>query len=292
MSWFNRKPILKKRGRKKQDLSAERLIFWCKRFGVSMATIIFIIWLGAWFFMSGASNATGDWARDKALHVSASLGFKIDNIMVEGRIHTDSDLLLSLMNVHKGDALFGVDLEDTKEQIEKISWVKSLSIKRQLPKTLHLQLEERVPMALWQRDRKVSVIDQEGVILTNKNLERFKNFIIFTGKEAPQNAGIFLTLLSSEPDLFNKVESAQYVSGRRWNLKLNNGLLVQLPEKEVALSLSQLAEHQEQDALLDKDIKSVDLRMFPSIIVQTHPGEAYSYKANYNSQNNIQENAI
>ncbi len=236
--------------------------------------------------MSGASSTTRDWARDKALQATVSFGFEIQNVMVEGRVHTDRDLLLSLVNVHKGDALFGVDLEKTKEQIETISWVKTLSIKRQLPDTLHLQLEERVPMALWQQDRKVSVIDQEGFVLTHKNLGRFKDFIIFTGKKAPQYAGGFLKLLAAEPGLFNKVEAAQYVSGRRWNLKLDNGLLVQLPEDQVALALSQLAEHQEKDALLDKDIKSVDVRMFPSIIVQTHPGAAYSYQANYNTQEN------
>lgn len=242
--------------------------------------------------MSGASTATGQWARDKVLMTTASLGFQIENVMVEGRVHTDRDLLLSLVNVHKGDALFGVDLEKAKEQIETISWVKTLSIKRQFPDTLHLQLEERVPMALWQQDRKVSVIDQEGFVLTNKNLARFKDFIIFTGKNAPQYAGNFLELLAAEPSLFNKVEAAQYISGRRWNLKLGNGLLVQLPEDQVAVALSQLAEHQEKDALLDKDIKSVDVRMFPSIIVQTHPGAAYSYNANYNAPEDTQENAI
>lgn len=214
------------------------------------------------------------------------MGFGIENVLVEGRHNTDRDLLLSLLNVEKGDALFGVPLRDAKEQIEKISWVKSVTLKRQLPDTLLVTLEERIPMALWQRDGKVSVIDEEGVVLTNRNMAQFKDFIIFTGKNVSRHAGAFMTLLVAEPTLHQKVEAAQYISDRRWNLKLKNGLLVQLPEEDMSFALSQLAAHQEKDGLLDKNIKALDLRMFPRIIVQTHPGAAYSYQANYSKTEN------
>lgn len=262
------------------------MIFWFKRFGISLAVITFIIWIGAWFFLSGAATATSSWTKNKILSASVAAGFGIENVLVEGRVHSDQDVLLSLLNVQKGDALFGVDIQKSKEQIEKISWIKNVSIKRQLPDTLFLRLEERRPIGLWQRDNKVSLIDDEGIILSGKNIEKFKDLIIFTGQNVNKEAGSFLSILQAEPLLFNKVEAAQFVSNRRWNIRLKNGLLVKLPEKELSFALSQLVEYQEQDSLLDKKIKSLDVRMFPRIIVQTFPGSAYSYNANYESQEN------
>ena len=58
MSWFSkrlgksttRRSVVKRRGS-----SAERLIFWVRRVGFFVAAFIFVGWLGAWFFMSGAS---------------------------------------------------------------------------------------------------------------------------------------------------------------------------------------------------------------------------------------------
>jgi len=216
------------------------------------------------------------------------MGFGIENVLVDGRIHTDRDILLSLLDIQKGDPLLGVDLTNSKEKIEKISWVKHATLERQLPDTLSLKIIEREPIGLWQKNGKVFVIDNEGIILTSKVSEEFKNFIIFTGSNVQKKAGGFINLLQAEPSLYDKIEAAQYISERRWDLTLKNGLLIKLPEESVPFALSQFVDYQKQDGLLDKKIKSLDARMFPRIIVQTFPGDAYSYQANYK----LEENAI
>jgi len=292
MSWFNRKPqrkITKKiTGRKRKGVTAERLIFWFRRFGVSIGVLTFCLWLGAWFFLSGTAAATGDWVKNKTLSTSVDMGFGIENVLVDGRVFTDRKVLLSLLGVKKGDPLFGLDLKSAKKKIQNISWVKDVVIERQLPNTLSLKITEREPVGLWQKNKKISVIDSEGVVLTNNVSKEFKDFIIFTGVNVNNKAGSFLELLRSEPSLYQKVEAAQYVSERRWNLTLKTGLLIKLPEESVAFALSQLVDYQKQDGLLDKKIKSLDARMFPRIIVQTFPGDAYTYQANYK----LEENAI
>lgn len=290
MSWSHRKSGRKPKRKitkgKRKAFTAERLIFWIKRFGVSIGVLTFCIWLGAWFFLSGAATTTQQWTKNKILSASVDMGFGVQNVLVEGRLYTDSDVLISLLNVKKGDALWGIDLNASKEKIEKISWIKDVQIERQLPDTLSLKIKERVPVGLWQRDGKVSVIDREGVILTQKISKEFKDFIIFTGKNVDQKAGNFLNILQAEPTLYQKIEAAQYVSERRWNLTLKNGLMIKLPEDAVPFALSQLVDYQKKDGLLDKPIKSLDVRMFPRIIVQTFPGEAYSYQAQYNAEEN------
>ena len=92
-------------------------------------------------------------------------------------------------------------------------------------------------MALWQRGKRLSLIDTEGVVLTDHKLDRFKNYIVVVGAEVPERAPQFLKLLVSEPDIIKKVEAASLKSGRRlgfWFLK--SGAIVKLPEDDLVLA--------------------------------------------------------
>ena len=165
--------------------------------------------------------------------------------------------------------------------IEKLSWVKAAQVERRMPDTIYIGLEERVPMALWQRHKRLSLIGSEGVILTDHKLERFKDYIIVVGEDVPAKAPEFLRLLRSEPIIQSRVEAATLISKRRWDLTLKNNILVKLPENETALSLRRLAVTQEEENLMDKDIREIDMRDPLRITVRTKPGAVQEYKAGY-----------
>jgi len=205
----------------------------------------------------------------------------VDNLLVEGRVHTDVDAIMAIANIRKGDPLFAFDAAGAQDMLERLSWVKNARVQRKLPDTIHIEITERAPFALWQHDKRISLIDDEGVVLTDHNLKRFADLLIVAGKSAPQESSHFLSLLSAEPAVRNKVASAMHVAGRRWNLTLQNGVSVKLPEEGTALALSTLAKAQMEDGLLDKDIQAIDMREATRIVVQTKPGAVQDYKASY-----------
>lgn len=252
-----------------------------RRTGFTLAIIVFIGWLGSWFFMSGASTRFGDWAENKILLTTANAGFRVQNILVEGRHYTDSDTLKAIVNIGKGDPLFAFKADEARTMIEKLSWVKVAQVERRLPDTIYIGLEERSPMALWQRNKRLSLIDAEGAVLTDHKLERFKDYIIVVGEDVPEKSPEFLKLLESEPLVQKRVEAATLISNRRWDLKLKSGALVKLPEEAMALALRRLAVTQEEDGLMDKDIKEIDVRDPVRITVRTKPGTVQEYKAGY-----------
>ena len=284
MPWFSGKSkrrrstsrIVKKRGS-----SAERIIFWSKRFGTVFGILVFLGWCGSWFFMSGAGARLANWSHDKVLSITADAGFQVENILVEGREYTDVDTLRAILNVEKGDPLFLFEPNPARNMIEKISWVKTVQVERRMPDTIYVGLEERVPMALWQRNNQLSLIDTEGVILTNNKLNRFKDLIVVVGEDVPTRAPEFLALLTAEPEILKQVEAAKSVSGRRWDLTLKSGAIVKLPEEETALALRRLASMQEEENIMDKNIKVIDVRELARITVRTRPGAVHEYKASF-----------
>jgi cell division protein FtsQ len=285
MPWFSRKSKARPKSRsrivKKRGSSAERILIFLKRSGIAIGAIVFIGWLGAWFFMSGASTTLAHWAQNKTLDYTADKGFRLANIYVEGRHYSDADAILAILNVEKHDPIFMVEPDAAREMLEKISWIKTAKVERQLPDSLYVKIEERTPMAIWQRDKNLSLIDTEGVVLTDKNLGRFKDFIILVGDDVPQRAPDLFKLLASEPEIYNKIEAAKSISNRRWDLVLKSGAIVKLPEEEVPLALRRLAKMQEDENILDKNIKSIDVRELTRITVRTKPGAVREYKANF-----------
>jgi cell division protein FtsQ len=271
----NRRSILKKRSNAK-----ERLIALARRLGVVTAVGVAVVWVGAWVVLSGAGAAFINTIQQKTLHQSADMGFRVANVYIEGRHYTDADSIRAIVTVKKGDPLFSFDVAEARDQMERLSWVKSAEVKRQLPDTIYVRLVERQPFALWQRDGRLSVIDEEGVVLTDRRAAAFASLIILVGEGVPENAKAFLTMLAAEPSIYDQVEAATFISQRRWDLKLKNNMTVKLPEEDLGLALSRLAAAQAEERLLDKNIAGVDLREAGRLIIETHPGAVNDYLGN------------
>ncbi|MEM6780934.1 MAG: FtsQ-type POTRA domain-containing protein [Pseudomonadota bacterium] len=231
--------------------------------------------------MSGGFARIGEWAEFKMVNASGTLGFTAENVLVEGRMYTDPDAIRAIVNIQKGDPLFALNPAEAKDMLEKLSWVKSAEVQRRLPDTLYIELEERQPLALWQRNKRVSLIDREGKILTEQKLKRFKDLVIVTGKAAETEAENLIKHLNAEPTIRARTEAAAFISERRWDVKLKDGKTIRLPEDDIGFALHRLAKLDEEEGILDRAILSIDLRQRDRISVQTSPNSVENYKASY-----------
>lgn len=215
--------------------------------------------------------------------ISASHGFIVHDVLVEGRVNADPQVLLGLLNVDRGDPIFAFDPRAAQAQLQMESWIESVRVERRLPGLVYVTLKEREPFALWQNHGKLRLIDPRGVVITDvvSDMARFQSLPLVVGDGAQMAAYGLFNLLRAEPELMKRVEAATYVGGRRWDLKLKNDIAVRLPETDLALALRRLAEAQELDLLLDKELESVDLREEGRLVVRTKPGAVQDYQASY-----------
>ncbi len=231
-----------------------------------------------WLWLSGGVQRGHAWLTESYLNYAADAGFKVQDILVEGRVHTDGAQLLALIGMQRGDPIMDFKPDEVRAEIEKISWVRTARVERRLPGTIYVGLQERVPLALWQNGKKLHVIDADGKILTSEGLGPFRNLPVVVGEGAPANAAAMLKLLNAEPSIQGRVEAARWVGQRRWDLHLENGLVVRLPESDLALALRRLAVTQDKEKILDRDLVAIDVRENDRIIVQTRPGTVQDYK--------------
>lgn len=233
--------------------------------------------------MSGAAGRMGVTLQNSFFEITANHGFIVHDVLVEGRKNADPQVLLGLLNVDRGDPIFAFDPRAAQAQLQMESWIESVRVERRLPGLVYVTLTEREPFALWQNQGKLRMIDPKGVIITDvvSEMAKFQTLPLVVGDGAQMAAFGLFNLMRAEPALMQRIEAATYVGERRWDLKLKNNIAVRLPENDLALALRRLAEAQESDLLLDKDLESIDLREEGRLVVRTRPGAVQDYQASY-----------
>ncbi|MGE0716726.1 MAG: cell division protein FtsQ/DivIB [Alphaproteobacteria bacterium] len=207
------------------------------------------------------------WAGEAAAHVAqrlvgaaAEAGLSVDEILVEGRLHTPREMILSAVEARRGTPLLSVDPSAVKERLEGLPWVRSAAVERQLPGTIYIRLVERRPMAVWQRRGQLVLIDHQGHELGDEGIEYFPRLPFIVGEDAQRVAADLVGMLAGEPALQGRVVAAIRVGGRRWNIRLDTGTEILLPEERAPEAWAEVAALDRSQRLLQRQISVIDLR--------------------------------
>lgn len=240
------------------------------RLGAGLAIVLGLIG-GVWHLdRTGWIEVTSNQISTNVIQAFAKVGFQVQDVLVVGRDRTDQAAILSALQVERGSALFGFDPQDAQARIETLPWVLSATVERLFPDTVLVQVQERKPMALWQKDGAFALIDQSGNVIIKDNLEPFATLPVVVGEGAPKHAGDLMAMLKAEPHLATLVRAAVRVGDRRWNLRLVNDIDVRLPEQEARDAWKRLGEYQRKHRVLERDIRVLDLRIPDRLIVETN----------------------
>jgi cell division protein FtsQ len=205
---------------------------------------------------------------ERAVAAGSRLGFTVQDISVTGRVETSSAAVLKALGAGRGTPIFAVDPTAARTALEALPWVRRASVERRLPDSIRIDLVERQPLALWQRDARFLVIDRDGEEIRGVPAERYPDLLVLVGDDAPAHATALIRLLSSEPGLRPSIDAAIRVGARRWNLRLVNGVEIQLPELNPTAAWSRLAALESKGKILDGSVRVVDLRLPDQTIVR------------------------
>ena len=194
--------------------------------------------------------ATGGRGQHIAQAVGASVdqrlgqaGFRLQAIHVQGASELAKPDIVEAAGVAAGAPLLGLDLEAVRQRVERVGWVEEARIVRLLPDTLVIAIKERRQLAVWQHNGRTFVIDETGRIIPEANPARFTRLPLVVGAGGALRAGEILPTLAQRPKLMARMEALVRVDDRRWDLRLKDGSLIQLPaagEEQALMQLEQL----------------------------------------------------
>ena len=204
-------------------------------------------------------------ARDQAAN---AVGFNIANLTVSGHNQLTKEEVLAAARVTGRSSLLFLDADATRERLKANSWIADATVRKLLPGQLQIEIKEREPFAMWQKDRRLSVIADDGTVLEGFVAPQLLTLPLVVGRGAETRAKNFIALLDRFPAIRDQVRASILVGERRWNLRLKNGLDVRLPETEVAAALEQLVTLDREAKLLTRDIVAIDMRLADRVTVR------------------------
>ncbi|MBO0343693.1 cell division protein FtsQ/DivIB [Roseibium limicola] len=202
--------------------------------------------------------------------LSAS-GFGIEAIKMSGQSETDTFQILEALEIQEGSSLVLFDADGARARLNDIPWIRQASVMKLYPGTLQVSVEEKVPYALWQRGDHLSIITDTGEVITDQVDGRYANLLLVLNHGAQHKVQEIQAALDTVPGLRSRVRAAELIGDRRWDLVLENGITVRLPEEQMDMALAELTRMDAESGLLTRDITMVDLRLNDRVVVKLTP---------------------
>ena len=201
-------------------------------------------------------------AGDQIAQVAADTGFEVKRVEVRGVKHINKMQVYQAALAQRDQAMPQVDIQHLREQLLALSWVKDARVSRQLPDTLVIDIVERTPHAVLRTADGYFLIDETGHELEAIDRRKAQGMLIVSGDGAGQQVQALTQLLDTAPALKPRVQEAEWIGNRRWNLTFKTGQVLALPEGDKTSSdaLIQFARLDGTNRLLGGKVAAFDMR--------------------------------
>ncbi|WP_425453073.1 cell division protein FtsQ/DivIB [Bosea caraganae] len=212
-------------------------------------------------------------------HVLARLvGLGIDRVTISGIAELSEIEVLVAAGIDSKTSLAFFDADEARRRLEATPLIREATVRKLYPGEVSITIVEREPYALWQVKGDLFLIAADGTVIDKMDDGRFARLPLVVGDDANKRAKDYIALLAQAGPLASRVRAGSLVAGRRWNLKLDNGMDVRLPEIDPAVAVKRLAGLESDMHLLDKDLLAIDLRQ-PDRVVMRLTEEAAAARA-------------
>lgn len=166
--------------------------------------------------------------------------FPLRQVVVARPLHqVTPDQIEQAVRVAVVGNFFTVDLDGVRAAFEKLPWVRRAGVRRLWPDTLELDLEEHVAVARWsQADGESELVDSQGEVFGAAIEQPLPTFVGPDGSASEMLA----RYREFAKDLATIERSPQTLTLSRreaWQVKLDDGLLIELGRDEPEHSLSE-----------------------------------------------------
>lgn len=210
------------------------------------------------------------------METSSDAGFVLTDVDITGLVRTRNQDIEAVLDIDNGMPMLAIDLGELQARIEALPWVKQAEINRVLPGKLFIGVTEREPYALLQHNGQVSLIDPDGISITDRGLGAYHDLVLIVGNVQAEDLRAFDRLRDTTPILSSRIKSAIRVDGRRWDIIFRNGVRIKLPaalEQPYGLheAWARLDDLNKKHQLLEREVSVLDLRLADRLVARVTP---------------------
>ena len=185
----------------------------------------------------------------------------VPNLIILGYKYTDKKSLEYELSKKLNLAKNKSDLSVISNVLKKKNLIKKFIITKTSKNLLTIKLEEKNIIGLANIENNNYLIDDDNNLIKSKISTNLSHLPIFYGKNSNKNANVILRSIR-ESDINLNYISFSLIDNRRWNIKLNNGVKILLPENNVTDTLKLLKKIDTEHDILKGNFVEIDLRIY------------------------------
>lgn len=157
---------------------------------------------------------------------------------------------------------FALDLDNMQSIIGGLDPVQHVELRVRSGGVLEVVVTERMPEYLWRRSKGLEVLDATGAYVKSigSRLD-YPRLPLIAGEGANLQIKQVEKLLKAAEPLENRLRGLVFVGERRWDVVLDKGQTLMLPEEGAATTLERIIAMDDAEELLARNIKTVDFRI-------------------------------
>ncbi|MCL2331413.1 MAG: cell division protein FtsQ/DivIB [Proteobacteria bacterium] len=171
----------------------------------------------------------------------------------------DKSAIAAAIGISPRTPTYRVKLGDVLARISAIPDIDAASVRRMPNGTLKIKVQMRTAIAAWTDGTHYYPIGADGTKINRPSGQRPENSLVFRG-DLPNDLGGIAGAVTRAPKIMAELNYLEWTDGRRWDLALNSGVIVKLPENNAEGAIRRLAELDKKTDILARDIRVLDLR--------------------------------
>ena len=208
------------------------------------------------FFLSTISNIS--------LNHSASSLLQVNKIEVSGLDNDLNTIIEKKLEYIIGKNIFLLNNRDIENKLNDIDYIHNYTVFRSFPSKVNINLKKTKLVAITYKDNKLFYIGSNKKIIFLPQKKPGDTLPIIFGNFSNNEFFKLRHIISESEFDINKIKEYYYFPSKRWDIKLNNEILVKLPIENINDSINILNEVLKEN--IRKQNKVVDLRVPNQII--------------------------
>ncbi|MEO3414903.1 cell division protein FtsQ/DivIB [Roseovarius sp. CAU 1744] len=212
--------------------------------------------------------------------------FMVNLLAVEGASEAVSGEIREIFPIEFPVSSFDLELDEIRQTIKALPAIADVSVRIRNGGVLVAEVTERQPVALWRSRKGLAVVDVEGVRIAELDSRIARpDLPVVAGRGAERAIPEALNVLAAAAPLQGRIRGIVRVGERRWDLVLDRGQRILLPERNPVRAIERVIVLGEAQEMLERDLVAVDMRLAarPTIRMNARAVEEWWRVTNYSA---------
>lgn len=187
--------------------------------------------------------------------------FMVHVMAIEGASPRLDRALQMMLPVDLPASSFDINLTELRSNMMMLDAISDVDLRIKPGGILSARVTERQPAILWRHAKGVSILDADGHrVASVQSRDQRPDLPLIAGEGGANATPEALTLIAASGPILPRLRGLQRMGERRWDVILDRGQRIMLPETESVAALERMIALDRAQDILGRDISVVDMR--------------------------------